>query len=182
MQKILLNDDADSTAEREILKRRDPRVWVARKAEGERLDEFKNAAITGEEVLRRRELRSWGLEVPWRVMVLKSVGKAKGNANLPIGTAITEAESIESKRKRPGKKRRVLLRQRKKKIDELVERKRKETEAKEESEKEKRTRRNREKKVKKKMKEKAKKSAGDGVLTSVLEGSTAGNSGNQSEE
>jgi hypothetical protein len=121
-------------------------------------------------VLRLSRGRNWGLEVPWRVSVIRMSGKWKdaGGKELRGREKGMEGDE-EGKRKRPGKKRRIILRERKKKSVEDAEkrkleeeRKRVEREAREEMEREKRTKRNREKKVKRKMKEKMKKAgAGD---------------------
>jgi len=124
--------------------------------------QFESAAISGDEILRRRGDRAWGLEVPWRVRILKVYEKLKTGQKGEKAVKVLEEAVDEKKRKKPGKKRRIVLRQRKKKIEEDKERRRKEREQKEETEKEKWTRRNREKKVKRRLKEKAKK-AGSAV-------------------
>jgi hypothetical protein len=144
-----------------VVPKRNPKYYFAERAVGEQKWRFEAAALTGEEVLELSKRRAWGLEVPWRVTVLKTAGKSKGVApTTPQEDQVAVDVGDEAKRKRPGKKRRVILRQRKKKKDELEEKKKREKELKDETEREKRTRRNREKKVKKKMKEKAKKAGG----------------------
>jgi hypothetical protein len=78
-----------------------------------------------------------------------------------------------SRRKRPGKKRRLLLRKKIAAKVEHEERAAREKAEKEEAEKEKRTRRNREKKIKKRLRDKLKK-AGEtvaGGITDATEGS-----------
>jgi Fungal protein of unknown function (DUF2011) len=136
---------------------RDKSFYIQDKAEGETLSQFRFSAISGEEVLRGREGRNWGLEVPWRVTVLctftstsisNSVSRSKDEHK-----GLIKGDS--ERKKKPGKKRRILLRTRERERREKEEMKRKEREGKEEAEREKRTRRNREKKVKRKMKEKA---------------------------
>lgn len=147
-----------------MVRNRNPKYFFAEKAVGEEKWCFETAALSGEEILDLSKRRAWGLEVPWRVKVLKVVGKSKST-----GDSASKIEALEigdeAKRKRPGKKRRVILRQREKTRAEKEEKRRKEQELKVETEREKRTRRNREKKVKKKLKEKAKKA--DGVGTEV---------------
>jgi len=144
-----------------VVPKRNPKYYFAEKAVGERKWRFEAAALTGEQVRELSKQRAWGLEVPWRVTVLKTAGKSKGVApTIPAEGQVVVDSGDETKRKRPGKKRRVILRQRKKKKEELEAKKKREKELKDETEKEKRTRRNREKKVKRKMKEKAKKAEG----------------------
>lgn len=159
-QKITLEDEEGEGGEGGFVRSRDPRVWIVGRAVGERKVQFETAAISGDEILRRRADRDWGLEIPWRVRVVKIREKLKPGQKGE--KAVKELEEVveEGKRKKPGKKRRIVLRQRKKKIEEDKERRRKEKELKEETEKEKRTRRNREKKVKRRLKEKAKKAGG----------------------
>jgi hypothetical protein len=146
---------------------RDPRVWVVGRAEGERRVGIEGCAVEGEEVRRGVRRRAWGLEVPWRVLVVKG-GREKGernkDGNKGVGLSV-EGDVVEGMRKKPGKKRRIELRMKKRRAEEEKERKMKEGREKEEAEREKRTRRNREKKVKRKMKEKAEKAmkAGEGA-------------------
>ena len=143
--------------------------YVVGRAEGERKLGFELAALSGDDVLRMAKRRAWGLEVPWRVKIVNRTGKRKEDVgrgeNLTkkekghVGCGVEEADEVGGK-KRPGKKRRIVLRERKKRLETLAKQTRKEMDAKEEAEREKRTRRNREKKVKRRLKEKAKK-AGD---------------------
>jgi hypothetical protein len=120
----------------------------------ERKAQFASAAISGEDVLKGKDTRYWGLEVPWRVKVLRVVhGGQKTVENHRLRDAANG--NPEEKKKKPGKKRRIILRERMKKKQAREEAKKKEKESKEEAEREKRTRRNREKKVKRKAKEKA---------------------------
>lgn len=126
--------------------------------------EYELSAVTGEVVLEWAKSRAWGLEVPWRVKVLRDA--KRGPAKLsPKDVGITQlppdiSEREDRNRSKPGKKQRILHRERRRKGEMLEEQRRKEQAAKQESEKEKKTRRNREKKVKRKLKEKAKKTGG----------------------
>ncbi|KAH6684642.1 hypothetical protein B0J14DRAFT_646541 [Halenospora varia] len=167
-QKIILEEEDSDLGEGGFIKPcREPTYYFASKAEGDEKWKFDNVALTGEQVKGLSKRRAWGLEVPWRVRVLKVVGaKLKLQADGAItGKVETIVEGEDEKRKRPGKKRRIILRERKKRRELLAEQKRKEQELKEETEKEKRTRRNREKKVKRKLKEKAKKEEGNSTTT-----------------
>lgn len=152
------------------MRNRDPTYYFAEKAVGEQKWQFESAALSGEEILDLAKRRAWGLEVPWRVRVLKTTGKLK-TAGGDADTIVEVEVGDEIKRKRPGKKSRIVSRQKKKKRDEIEEKHRRDKELKDETEREKRTRRNREKKVKKKMKEKAKKAEVTG--TEVADGSVA---------
>ena len=142
------------------MRERHREYYFAEKALGGKQFGFEIMALSGEEVLSLARKRAWGLEVPWRVRVLKVVGK-KGTGEAVEVVGIDDGKG-DLKRKKPGKKRRIILRERKKSREKLQQQKKVEKEEKEEAEREKRTRRNREKKVKRKMKEKAKK-AGGGV-------------------
>jgi hypothetical protein len=125
--------------------------------------------VSGEDILKARKKRAWGLEVPWRVTVLlqtspnsKSKPTQISNLTPASNSNVRKGEEAAEKKTKPNKKRRIILRERKKKKDSAEEARRKEREAKEEAEREKKTRRNREKKVKRKLKEKAKKAEAPG--------------------
>lgn len=83
---------------------------------------------------------------------------ASGTIQLLVDVDTSREQESRGKTK-PGKKRRILLREKRRKKESIEAEKKAEQERREEAEREKRTRRNREKKVKKKMKEKAKKSS-----------------------
>ncbi|KAG0648271.1 hypothetical protein D0Z07_5239 [Hyphodiscus hymeniophilus] len=154
-QKVLLNGDDEEDGDGGfVVKDRNRGYYFAEKAFGERQMGFEIMALSGNDVLSRARRRAWGLEVPWRVRVLHAGKTEVGGVLNEMGP---EEREKDAKRRRPGKKRRITLRQRQKLRQELQQQKKAEMEAKEEAEREKRTRRNREKKVKKKMKEKAKK-------------------------
>jgi hypothetical protein len=157
---VLVHEEEDIGDGGFVVRDRNREYYFAEKASGDTQVGFEIMALSGEEVMSRARKRAWGLEVPWRVRVLKVVGRKRpGDA----GEVVRIEDGVaDMKRKRPGKKRRVILREQKKSKEKLEEQKKLEREKKDEAEKEKRTRRNREKKVKRKMKEKAKK-AGDAV-------------------
>ncbi len=152
-----------------MTRERDRRFYIAGPATGVRKQRFMFAAVSGEEVLNLARRRAWGLEVPWRVKSIRvtSVPKSKANASSEIalkpgqshqagqGEIMIQVDPSEKWKRKPGKKRRLILRERQRKIVQREEVKKKERESKEEAERDKRTRRNREKKVKRKMKEKA---------------------------
>ncbi|RFU26694.1 hypothetical protein B7463_g9644, partial [Scytalidium lignicola] len=157
VQKIVLNDK-EELGDGGFVGQRDIGFYIQEKATGYRRREIEAIAVSGEDVLQVKKKRYFGWEVPWRVTVLRDFS-SKSEAVLKRQSV---RDLVEGKRKKPGKKRRILLRVRMKKKAEIQEKKRAEMEAKEASLKEKKTRRNREKKVKRKMKEKAKKIAASG--------------------
>ena len=175
-KKIVLSNEEEDTGDGAFLvKQRRLGYYIAEKADGERKREFEVAALSGENVLRMQRSRAWGLEVPWRIKVIKVSSKRKVNTvdgvekeNLVFG--ITD-EDEEGKRKRPGKKRRIVLRERQKKRDALAARRKKEKDEKE-AEREKRTRKNRERKIKRRLKDKAKK-AGEGANVIMDDGESS---------
>ena len=157
-QKItLVDEDEDIGGGGFVVRERSRGYYFAQPAEGERKTGIHSMAMSGEEVLDRARKRAWGLEVPWRVRVLSSEKENGKRVKQVVGV---EVRQDDAKRKRPGKKRRIVLRERKKSREEMLEKKKAEMIKKEEADREKRTRRNREKKVKRKMKEKVKQADG----------------------
>lgn len=173
-QPITLQDEDTSTGV--FLPGRDNRIFIVGRAQGEERRRFQHSAMRGEDVLTRSRSRAWGLEVPWRVAMITEGRRRRGDLEGrtrrlgeelvlisgegkragDIGERVIGEEKGE-KRRRPGKKRRIVLRMRAKSVKEAAERRRVEAAQRDEAEREKRTRRNREKKVKRKMKAKAKK-------------------------
>jgi len=179
VQTVCLRDEVAVKGEGGLVRARDPRLFYVPKAEGERRAGLQMMATSGEDVLEGAGRRAWGLEVPWRVKVIRLSGKSKlddfseTGDNVVLGTKMGDAVG---RKKKPGKKRRIILRGHKKKAYEVAERKRIEMERKQETEKEKRARRNREKKLKRRAKERAKKAGG---LESI--GSLADDQGSESD-
>jgi hypothetical protein len=177
-QKIVLREPEEETGEGAfILPHRDRKFYIAEKAQGPELLRYQASAVSGEDVLKARKKRAWGLEVPWRVTVFlqtspnsKSKSTQISNLTPASNSNVRKGEEEVDKKTKPNKKRRIILRERKKKKDSAEETRRKEREAKEEAEREKKTRRNREKKVKRKLKEKAKKAEAPGGVEGVVEG------------
>ncbi|KAE8443367.1 hypothetical protein EG329_001925 [Mollisiaceae sp. DMI_Dod_QoI] len=187
IQKILLNDSdsEDGAREGRFLRPRPLSYYFAASLSEERKKEYEFAALDGETVLELAKRRAWGLEVPWRVKVLKTVSSGKVKAGLPDTAIRIEAQDEEDardkKKRKPGKRRRIILREKRRKKEAAEERRKKREEEKEVAEREKRTRRNREKKVKKRMKEKAKKlGAGNGSVAVEGEGRENGGAGDVS--
>lgn len=144
-----------------IVKERNQKYYFTGPIGGKRKEEFASAAVSGEDVLQGKEQRYWGWEVPWRVRVLK-VGfagqKSVGNNGLGVGN-----NSHGDKRRKLGKKMRIILRERKRKSDAQQEAMTKEKESKEEADRERKARKNREKKERRKAKEKALKATAGGI-------------------
>jgi len=152
----------------------------------ERRREFEIAAVSEEEVRRWLGVRYSGWEVRWRVRHLRNGelvvgdGDEKGHVAAPLAAGLAPdghsemGLGIERRKCKPGKKRRIILRTKKRKAEEAALRRREEAERKkmaekerEEAEREKRTRRNREKKIKKRAREREKKTkGGDGGVDS----------------
>ena len=133
---------------------KDPRIWTRPRASGQRLAQIQFSTISGENVLQESKRRNWGLEVPWRVKIVKQKF-VSGNGLGDISTSIAAVEECK-KRKKPGKKRRMVLRMRVKKLEEERSRQEEETKQREEADKQRRMQKNREKKIKQKKRAKAK--------------------------
>lgn len=163
VQRIILRDEG--LGEGGLAKTRDPRVWLVPRATGEKAERFKAIARTGQEVRNGARDRAWGLEVPWRVTIIRGVGQTEiaDSGEVACGGNNNNIGLEKAKRtKQPGKKKRILMRQRRKIEIELEEKTRLERIRKEESEKDKKKRKNRERKLKRRAKEKAMKLSGGG--------------------
>ena len=144
---------------------RDKSFYIAPPLTGEARAQIEEICVSGEEVLSGARGRNWGLEVPWRVSVVSVSGPRSKPRRSEKHKREEEGDELE--RKKPGKKRRIILRERQRKREATEAAKKLEREKKEEAEREKRTRRNREKKVKRKMKEKGLK-GGESSGTAVV--------------
>jgi hypothetical protein len=143
-------------------------------------EQFRLAAVAGREVVRRaRKERAWGLEVPWRVVTVRitaDTGADAGAASAKVGAEGEEGSEepgstmSKIKKRRPGKKRRIVMRKREKAKREVEAAKERSLVTKEEHLKEKRKRLNREKKLKRRRKEKEKKMAAKGEQGERSEG------------
>ena len=155
--KIVLCED-EGMGDGAFVNLRDPRIFAVPRAVGQRKAEFDQTAMSGEDVLDGAKRRAWGLEVPWRVKVLKIIGSP--TSQIMNITVKMVQENTSGRRTKPNKKRRIILRENAKKAEELARRTKLEEQNKEEADKEKRSRKNREKKLKKRAKEKASKATG----------------------
>lgn len=121
-------------------------------------EQFQRAAVAGRDVRAWAGQRAWGLEVPWRVTrITVTVGAKRGSVEQQGVTG-----TVTQKKKRLGKKSRIVLRKREKAKKEAEAAREKLKMSKEEHLKEKKKRLNREKKLKRRLKEKEKKLAQKG--------------------
>lgn len=155
-----------------FLRGRDPRVFVVGRAQGQRRAGIESVAVSGEEVLRRKGERAWGLEVPWRVVVVRDVRRGRGTMTTTTRDGLSgrgEEMVGDEKRKKAGKRKRIAMRVKRRREEGEREKREREEKEKEEREREKRIRRNKGKKIKRKMKEKEEKAKKSG--TGTAEGS-----------
>jgi hypothetical protein len=132
--------------------------YVATSLSTQQKQQHLNAAVSGEDVLLRSQQPSWGLQLPWKVTKISSVvRRAKGSGGQ---AGEDDADETAKQQRRPGKKRRIALRNkvrvRRDKLEAL------ETQKldKEEHIKDKKKRLNRLKKLRRRAKDKEKKKAG----------------------
>ncbi|KAI0600463.1 hypothetical protein F4775DRAFT_546021 [Biscogniauxia sp. FL1348] len=107
---------------------------------------FRMAAVSADYLLQDAKRNRWGLEKPWKVTSITIATRKEGHIR------DAESQSSERKRKRPGKKRRIILRVREKAMKEREEAEKKQSVDKEQHLKEKKKRLNREKKLKRRAK------------------------------
>jgi hypothetical protein len=127
-----------------VTRERDRRFYIAEPATGERKEGFAFAALSGEDVSDLARRRAWGLEVPWRVRAIRVASVAKtlkrkpsSNLALKIGHSLqygqgeveVEVDPGEKGKGKPGKKRRIILRERRRKVVQREEAKRTERES-----------------------------------------------------
>lgn len=152
-RKIALRSPTPANGQSGFIKPRRPEsYYFAQNNSHEDVEKFRIAAMSGDQIFDNLKIRWKGCEMPWRVSIIKSNGH-----KTPSGSLETPQE-VAGKRKRSGKKRRIILRKRMaaKSAKEVAAR---QSQAeKEAAERGKKTRKNREKKIKKRQKEKLKKS------------------------
>ncbi|KAI5921353.1 hypothetical protein F4810DRAFT_678650 [Camillea tinctor] len=131
---------------------------------------FRMAAVSADYLLKDARRNRWGLEKPWKVTSITISTRKEG----PIGGS--ESQAAEKKRKRPGKKRRIILRVREKAKQEREEAEKKHSTEKEQHLKDKKKRLNREKKLKRRAKAREAKqtTGGDGLAENSSRASSPG--------
>ncbi|KAJ4306396.1 hypothetical protein N0V88_001196 [Collariella sp. IMI 366227] len=180
IQKVVLVSEDDAKFEGPAISQRPISHYIRRELTPAEREQFRIATVTGQDILAWARQRAWGLEVPWRVTKLTVVGKA-GKGAAASETQLEGSVEGKKKKKRLGKKSRIMMRKREKvrKEAEAVEEKKKMS--KEEHLKEKKKRLNREKKLKRRAKEKEKKMAGKGEAGGE-EAAGSGSEGSDMEE
>jgi hypothetical protein len=174
--KVVVRDDEEAEGDGGIISARPMEFYLKDFSSGER-EQIRQVAVDYADIIREAQQRAWGLEVPWRVTKITMKAGKPTSFTLSPQKPQSKNKSKQKlaqdeepgKRKRPGKKRRIMLRIKEKERLEK-ERTRKEKEeamekqrmTKEEHLKEKKKRLNREKKLKRRQKEKEKKMATKG--------------------
>lgn len=103
-----------------VARRRPQSCFLVLELSPEQREQYRIAAVAGDDVLQRSRQRSWGLEMPWRVT---AAATCRGTLEVTSGAAAGRGhgESVGQqevaghaplRRRRPGKKRRILLRSR----------------------------------------------------------------------
>ncbi|KAI1168931.1 hypothetical protein F5B18DRAFT_1910 [Nemania serpens] len=181
---VVLAPDEDPTALGDggfVVPLRPRSYYIASAPSPRKISEYRGAAVSAEYVLADARRRRWGLEKPWRVIHITAPSKPiPGSAQGDDSAA--EEKGQKQKRKRPGKKHRILLRVREKAAHEREEAAKKQALEKGLHIQEKKKRLNRERKLKRRQKKREKKVEGqatdpDGSSKDV--GSEASVSGNE---
>ncbi|OAA66102.1 hypothetical protein ISF_03940 [Cordyceps fumosorosea ARSEF 2679] len=158
--KVILEDPAAPLGDGAFVRPRPLSFFTTKTVSAKEKEQYSYAAVTGAEIVRWSTQPSWGMAMPWKVISIKATRTKK------VGDDSTEvlmenADQVD-KRKRPGKKQRVLQRQRKRSRAQVMEEATKKQVEKEEHLKDKKKRLNRIKKLRKRAKDKEKKLAAGG--------------------
>lgn len=157
--RIVLEDDNVPTGNGGILAPRPLSYYLVTDVSEGQKKQYEFAAMTGDDVLAQSRWKAPGLELPWKLNTIKTTPR-KSKKSSKGSSSGSDADT--TKRKRPGKKRRIALRTKERaKKAEAEELAKKKTE-KEELVKDKKKRLNRLKKLRKRAKEKEKKLADRG--------------------
>ncbi|KAI1391037.1 uncharacterized protein F4822DRAFT_395280 [Hypoxylon trugodes] len=146
-----------------LVPRRPNSYYIADEPPPETAREFRMAAVSADYILQDAKKRRWGLEKPWKVTIINITTNKKSGALSGSVTSDATIGAGKSKKKRPGKKRRIILRVREKTRKEKEEASKHQIIEKEQHLKEKKQRMNRQKKLRKraKQREEKKKSGND---------------------
>ncbi|KAM3560500.1 hypothetical protein MY1884_002889 [Beauveria asiatica] len=164
--KVILEDENELLGDGAFLRRRPCSYYVAKAPSAKEKEQYRYAAVTADTILQWSTRPSWGMAMPWRVITTSATRKAR-----PGDKSDTEQAA---KRKRPGKKQRILLRQRTKKEAQAADEAAKRQTEKAENLKDKKKRLNRIKKLRKRAKDKEKKMAAGGEADGVDTASDSG--------
>ncbi|RFU78823.1 hypothetical protein TARUN_3390 [Trichoderma arundinaceum] len=151
--KVVLENN-DRVEEGKLIRGRPLSYYLVTDISPEQKQRYEMAAVSGEDVIARSQVRAWGLELPWRVTTIKATRKAGPGEG---ARAIHVEDEQQVKRKRPGKKRRVAMRTKARAKAKEEEATKQKMADKEEHIKEKKRRLNRLKKLRKRAKKKAEK-------------------------
>ncbi|KAG6203643.1 hypothetical protein E4U35_004115 [Claviceps purpurea] len=156
--KVTLEDDSAPPQEGGLAHSRPQSFYLANHIPPALQNEYRFAAVSGEDVLLQSHRPSWGMAYPWKVTRIVVTRKAKdksGNTSTRVDAdADADMEGERRQKKRPGKKKRIAER---KEMQALKEKNQMETKRaldKEEQLKEKKKRLNRIKKLRKRAKNK----------------------------
>ncbi|KAK0392390.1 hypothetical protein NLU13_1885 [Sarocladium strictum] len=100
--KVVLEDDHPGDGA--LVRRRPQSYYLITTISEEQKRRYAAAAVTADEILQRAKQRSWGLELPWKVIHASSNGKL--NSAYETGQAASAREG----KGRPGKKKRIAMR------------------------------------------------------------------------
>ncbi|KAF2878540.1 hypothetical protein BDV95DRAFT_479523, partial [Massariosphaeria phaeospora] len=161
-QKIRLSSPDAEPREPGMLVKPPRSYYFTDEVTSDREEELQAAAVDGDAVLEMSRVPWAGCAVPWKVTTISAAGLQK---TIRVGhpPKLIPVEEKAHKKKRKGKKARIILRKKMQATTTKQEEQSRTAQEKEEADREKRTRRNREKKVKKKAREKAKKAVDDTV-------------------
>ncbi|KAG6147813.1 hypothetical protein E4U25_004543 [Claviceps purpurea] len=156
--KVTLEDDSAPPQEGGLAHSRPQSFYLANHIPPALQNEYRFAAVSGEDVLLQSHRPSWGMAYPWKVTRIVVTRKAKGKSGSTStrvdADADADMEGQRRQKKRPGKKKRIAER---KEMQALKEKNQMETKRaldKEEQLKEKKKRLNRIKKLRKRAKNK----------------------------
>ena len=150
--KVILEDDNATLGEGALAHKRPPSFYLASSVPAAIKQQYQEAAVTSEDVLLWSKWPSWGMQLPWKVTKI-SVTRQSNSSD---GTKVSLTSNLQAagRRRRPGKKKRILTRTREKAKREKQMENAKKAEDKEEHLKEKKKRLNRLKKLRKRAKKK----------------------------
>lgn len=156
---VLESQDANAEKNGEgafVVARRPISYYLASEPSAETADKFKAAAVSANYIFQDANKRRWGLEKPWKVTTITITTNQKSTTS--NGQASQSASTgIGKQKRRPGKKRRIILRVREKAKKEQDESLKKQVVDKEQHLKEKKQRLNRLRKLKRRAQAREKK-------------------------
>ncbi|OTB07834.1 hypothetical protein M426DRAFT_317724 [Hypoxylon sp. CI-4A] len=153
---VLEPQNAGKGGESTLAVKRPMSYYLAEDPSSETINNFRAAAVSADFLLQDAKKRRWGLEKPWKVTTITITTNKKMGTPVSLTTSGAGIE-VNQKKKRPGKKRRIILRVREKANKEKEEAAKKQLIDKEEHVKEKKKRQNRQKQLRRRAKAREKK-------------------------